>query len=356
VAMLVALGGCSATHGGRASPAGAPPAEKTDAPRGGELTFTGMCDASAAVPLSETLFAVADDEDNVLRVYDATRGGPPLWSVDISERLGLESRPRKDPTKPPKPPPETDIEAATRLGDRALWVTSHGRNSAGKLKAERLRLFATTAPAQPSRIEVVGAPYENLLADLLADARFSSFDLAAAAERAPKEPGGFNIEGLTERAAGGVFIGFRNPTPGGKALLVVLLNPLEVIQGQAARLGEPVLLDLGGLGVRSLSWWRGRYLIVAGHYADAMPSRLYGWDGQGTPEWLEGLEFQRLNPEGFFTPESLDRIMLLSDDGSVEIDGVECKRLKDPSRKRFRGLWIALPEPRAAHPAGPAPK
>jgi hypothetical protein len=349
---LAALAACSASPGGKTPQ---PPAGASDkgGDLGGDLIFTGMCDASAAVALSETVFAVADDEDNVLRVYDARRGGAPLSSVDISDGLGLPVRPRKNPNKPPKPPPETDIEAATRLGDRALWITSHGRNSSGKLKSERLLLFGTTAPAEPTGIKVVGAPYENLLADLLADTRFSSFNLAAAAERAPKDPGGLNIEGLTERAAGGVFVGFRNPTPGGKALLVVLLNPLEVIRGQPVRLGEPVLLDLGGLGVRSLSFWRGRYLIVAGHYADALPSRLYRWDGQGTPEWVDRMEFKRLNPEGFFTPESLDKIMVLSDDGSLEIDGVACKRLKDHSRKRFRGVWLTLPA--RARPPDAAP-
>lgn len=51
-----------------------------------DLIFTGMCDASGAVELSRDLFAVADDEDNVLRIYDANRGGAPLSSSDVSGR------------------------------------------------------------------------------------------------------------------------------------------------------------------------------------------------------------------------------------------------------------------------------
>src|SRR5690606_15608234 len=35
------------------------------------VEFEGACDASGAVPVDEMHFAVADDEDNVLRVYDA---------------------------------------------------------------------------------------------------------------------------------------------------------------------------------------------------------------------------------------------------------------------------------------------
>src|SRR5688572_22748463 len=44
----------------------APAADAVGAER--ELWFTGMCDASGAVPLNDHLFAVADDEDNILRV------------------------------------------------------------------------------------------------------------------------------------------------------------------------------------------------------------------------------------------------------------------------------------------------
>ena len=33
--------------------------------------------------------------------------------------------------------------------------------------------------------------------------------------------------------------------------------------------------------------------------------------------------------------------MLLSDDGSLEIDGVACKKLP-AEQKRFRGLWVVI--------------
>lgn len=307
-----------------------------------------MCDASGAVPLTDKLFAVGDDEDNVLRVYDASRGGAPIFAVDVSSGLHIKAKKKKkDPSKPGKTP-ESDIEAATRVGELAFWITSHARNSSGKLKQERLRFFATTAPKQGSELQVVGAPYEHLLDDLMADSRFAAFDLAAAAERAPKEPGGLNIEGLTERVGGGVFIGFRNPTPQGKALLFALHNPEQVVRGQRPVFGDPLLIDLGGLGIRSLTRWRGRYLIVAGHYAGGAASQLFAWNGTDAPERLPDVEFRQLNPEGFFTPETRDEIMVLSDDGALTIDGVECKRLKDASKKRFRGVWVSVPPSKSA--------
>ena len=83
------------------------------------VTFRGMCDASGAVPLSQNRFAIADDEDNALRIYDAEMGGQPLAIYDLSADIGLYPRPSKKPGKPPKAPPELDIEggdAAQRHG------------------------------------------------------------------------------------------------------------------------------------------------------------------------------------------------------------------------------------------------
>ena len=295
--------------------------------------FLGACDASGAVELSEHMFVVGDDEDNVLRVYDADRGGAPIFAVDLSPQLDLDGKKRKKL--------ETDIEAATRVGDLAFWLTSHGRNSKGKLKAERFRFFATTTAVEPAGLKLVGKSYSHLLDDLLADPRLGSFQLGFAAERAPKEAGGLNIEGMTERVEGGVWIGFRNPNPGGKALLVPFVNPERVVHGERAKFGDPLLLDLGGLGVRALSWWQGRYLIAAGHYSGGAESRLFSWDG-GTELKDLALTFADFNPEGFFTPETRDRVMLLSDDGSRAVGEKECKRVRDPAAKSFRGRWLAL--------------
>ncbi len=304
------------------------------------VTFFGMCDASGAVPIDERHFLVADDEDNVLRVYDADRPGPPLSAVDVSPWLQLPEKKSNKAKRAPRPP-ETDIEAGTRLGEAAYWLTSHGRNSSGKLKPERLRLFATGMKVTDSKLEVLGS-YDHLLTDLFADPRMARFGLAAAAEKAPKAEGGLNIEGMTGRPEGGVWIGFRSPLIEGRALLVPLLNPEQVILGQKSRFGEPLTLDLGGLGVRSLSSFRGSYLIAAGHTSEGGRARLFAWNGGARLAPLDLGAGRDLNPEGLFTPEQRDEVLLLSDDGSVELDGVACKRLKDPSLKRFRAAWLPL--------------
>src|SRR5689334_16671248 len=95
-------------------------------PPGRLVTFEGACDASGAIPLDATHFLVADDEDNVLRVYDAERGGPPTKVFDLSSRVA-----------PVDPDSEVDLEAATRVGDRGYFLSSHARKRSGKLDPNR---------------------------------------------------------------------------------------------------------------------------------------------------------------------------------------------------------------------------
>jgi hypothetical protein len=306
------------------------------------VTFIGMCDASGAVEITERIFAIADDEDNVIRTYDVERGGAPLSAVDLSSSLALPVKGGKPkPNAKPRRAPETDLEAAARIGDRAYWITSHSRKKSGKYAPERLRFFSTTLPNDGAPIAVVGAPYERLLDDLLAEPRLERFGLARAVELAPSVPGGFNLEGMTARDEGGVWLGLRSPVPDGKALLVPLLNPDELVRGGRASFGAPLMLDLGGLGVRSLSSWRKRYLIAAGSSGTEENPRLFVWDGHSSVRPVS-IDLHAFNPEGFFTPDARDQIFVLSDDGSVPVDGVPCKELDDPARKSFRGAWIPL--------------
>ena len=299
-----------------------------------------MCDASAAVEITERIFAIADDEDNVIRTYDVERGGAPLSAVDLSPSLDL---PVKGGKAKPTRSAETDLEAATRIGDRAYWITSHARKRSGKPAPERLRFFSTTVPNDGTPIAVVGACYERLLDDLLAEPRLERFGLARAVELAPSAPGGFNLEGMTARYEGGVWLGLRSPVPDGKALLVPLLNPEELVSGGRASFGDPLTLDLGGLGVRALSSWRKRYLIAAGSPGNDGTPRLFTWDGTATVRPVPALDLRDFNPEGFFTPDARDQVFVLSDDGTVPVEGVPCKDLDEAAHKSFRGAWLPLP-------------
>ncbi len=328
-----------------AGPADPGPADAGPAPlsRGvlREVIFHGACDASGAVPLSDRHFVVADDEDNVLRVYDGDAGGQPLTQTDLSVALGLPMKGKKRPKAR-----ELDLEAATRLGDRAYWLTSHGRNKKGEPAPERVHFFATTLLGPGGRIELIGEPYERLVDDLLATAELAPFGLREAATKPPKAEGGLNVEGLTAAPDGRVLLAFRNPVPRGRALLVPLLNMKRLVGssgGGPARFGPPVLLNLGNRGVRSLSWWRGRFLLIAGAATSGGTSSLYTWAGDGPAGEVTTVDLSAYNPEGFFTPEDRNEVLIVSDDGERPVGGRACKKLKDPAAKRFRGVWVKVP-------------
>lgn len=295
---------------------------------GATIVFEGACDPSGAVPLDGRTFAVADDEDNILRIYDADKGGPPIRTIDLGAHLELEDR-----------DDESDLEGATRIDDLAFWITSHARKKSGKLDEARRLFFASRLPLSGTAIEIVGEPYRDLHAALIAAPQLADLELAAAARLPPDQIGGFNIEGLTATPSGALLVGFRNPVPAGLALIVPIENPTDIPWGAQPKLGEPIRLDLRGLGVRGLSRWHGQYLIVAGPIADG-PTAVFSWRGPGHPPRLILDDLDGLNPEAFFTPEDRDQILLLSDDGTVEIGGRECKRLKDPAQKRFRALRV----------------
>lgn len=310
------------------------------------VEFVGACDASGAVPLDSRRFAVGDDEDSVLRIYDAERGGPPLHIVNVAEHLDLNTKKKGKKKRAPKKKrmksPETDIEAATLLDGHAFWITSHGLTKKGERDPRRFRFFATELPTEADELGMLGKPYQSLLNDMLADKRLVDLGVDAASQRPPDERGGLNIEGLTSTPEGHVLIGFRNPVPNDKAIALPLLNPKGVLEGETAKFGAPLLLDLGGFGIRSLSSWHGSYLVIAGAIGDGEGSRLYQWDGSKELKHVSAARFDDLNPEGFFTPEDRTDIMVLSDDGARTLEGERCKDLKDSEQKRFRGVWLAL--------------
>jgi len=298
----------------------------------------GMCDASAASALGDDRFLVACDEDNTLRIYARGAVVEPLQAFDANGFL------RIDPDKP-----EADIEGAAAVGNRIYWITSHGRNKEGKLRPNRYRFFATQWERRADRTNLffVGSPNVNLLDDLLRDPRLARFNLSQAASRAPKSPGALNIEGLCATRDGtSLLIGFRNPVSGGKSLIVALENPGEAIDGGRARFGEPMQLDLGGLGIRSLDYWKERdeYLIVAGDYDESRQFAAYLWSGSAaeSPRRL-AIDFGPLNPEGVVIyPGETNRFQIVSDDGTKIVDGLECKESPDARRRSFRTAWFGI--------------
>lgn len=300
------------------------------------LEHSGMCDASAAVAVKQDLFAVANDEDNIIRIFRNHRSGEPLQSFDLSVYLHADSK-----------HPEADIEGAARVGDRIYWITSHGANKDGKRRPNRHRFFATDINVIGNSIDLkpIGKPFQDLIKAFRDFDELKEYQLDKAARHAPESKHGLNIEGLTQTPQGDLLIGFRNPIPGGKALLVPLKNPDKVIaEGKAPRFGKPLLLPLNGRGIRSIDYSASRkaYFIVAGPYDDNGAFQLYQWSGDPSepPESLN-LDFQDLHPEALMImPDVASKIQILSDDGSKKVAGKHCKGLPHAQYKSFRSLWI----------------
>jgi hypothetical protein len=297
---------------------------------GERVQFGDAVDGSAGADVGGGFFVGASDENNKLRLYDV-KGGPPLKTLDVGVNAAVKS------TLGLKEVRECDLEGAAKIGELIFWIGSHGRNEHAKDKKERQVLLATkvTGVGKDVKLEIAGKVYTQLIDDFLKDSTLAPY-LANAATLAPKPEGGLNIESLAADR-GKLWIGFRNPKIKENALLVPLLNPTEIIrEGVRAKLGDPLLLNLDGLGVRDMAVWNDGFLIIAGDIVDrftrgAKPSRVFSWRPGTEPKDI-GVDFGDLNPEAIMIIGEGDkaRILILSDDG----------RYPGRNGKAFRGVWL----------------
>ncbi len=355
--LLLAVPVGAAPKDSRAGGAKAAPAPGAS---GGLIRHQGPCNASTALPIGEGLFVMVDNKAGPAVTVRLYRGG------SEGGALGQGVIPAQAVAPLAAGDQALDLEASTRIGPLVYWIASHGaargEKGAGEPRPNRRRLIATNLGLRASdggrtislSIEPVGRAYSTLIEDLAADPRYSRFHLPEAASRPDKARGGLSIEGLAATPGGALLIGFRNPTPGGRALLVPLTNPNGVLAGEKALFADPVLLDLGGLGVRSMELVRGSLLIVAGA-SEGSPQKgqengpvLYRWSGQfdSPAQRLRSLQRQGegFNPEALFADG--DTLVLLSDDGKHRLAGKDSPACDDlpAARQSFRE-WRISPLP-----------
>jgi hypothetical protein len=150
-----------------------------------------------------------------------------------------------------------------------------------------------------------------------------------------------NIEGLAATPDGNLLLGFRNPVPNGRALVVPIKNPVQLVDGKKAKFGPAIELELGGRGIRSIELVGSSYFVIAGPPADEGEFALYRWSGKSAeaPTVVQGVDFKGLHPEGLFAIPGTDTVQILSDDGGMDSGGVKCKEL-DRSKQSFRSLIV----------------
>nr|WP_202501589.1 DUF3616 domain-containing protein [Streptomyces sp. SID5785] len=315
--------------------------------------LTGSSDASAAVDVGDGHVVVADDESNVLRLYDGSASGAPVRTWDLSDALGADK--------------EVDIEGGTRVGDLIYWTGSLGNNKSGEYKADRNTVFTTSVSGSGAATRLSYEHAYTKLRDKLVDwdeangDRYGFAD-ATADGQVPKQIDGFNVEGL-EFAPGSTttaYLGFRAPLVppqnGGKALLVPVTNVDQVLaSGAAPVFGAGIELDLGGLSVRDIRKnAHNQYVIVAGSWAaddNSDPYALYRWDGVAghAPSKLRDLPTS--DPGGWESVVSVPdldtaggRVQLITDNGDADLygDGTAAKDLTHDAWKKSRTVRFPL--------------
>ncbi|AVH69403.1 hypothetical protein [Nostoc sp. 'Lobaria pulmonaria (5183) cyanobiont'] len=99
--------------------------------------LTGTSDASTAIPVGGTFFLEADDENQVLHLYDDSKSGLPVTGFDFTSSLGLNQTDGSGVLR------EVDLEASTKVGNRIFWLGSQSNSDDGKNRPNRDRVFAT---------------------------------------------------------------------------------------------------------------------------------------------------------------------------------------------------------------------
>jgi len=336
---------------------------------------TGASDASTALALDADWMLVADDEGQLLRLYRRDLSGLHQDGFDFTAALELTDVSGGVPR-------EVDIEASTRLGDRLFWSGSHGNQATGahNPRPNRRRLFATDlTPGEIPSLAYAGR-YDFLAEDLLAWDEGNGHGLGAGALGllassqpgvSPESPAGFNIEGLAMAPDGSsAYVAFRAPllplAARTEALIVPVLAFDALVTGAApasrpagsATFGAPILLNLGGRGIRSIEAnASGDYVILAGPVQGAAGAlvdfRMYRWSGVAedppvpmpTTLTVSGLGG---SPEGLVeVPDPLQsdvEVQIIVDNGDTVFygDGVAAKDLAERRHAKFRSQRVLI--------------
>ncbi len=321
----------------------------------------GASDASSAIALDADWILVANDEDQIVRLYDRNHSGQPAKTFDLNTNLGLAK--------------EADFEATVRFGNRIYLIGSHGNDKEGKAEPTRniSCSYDVSGTGTATTLSFVGK-FTNLKSNLIAwdnanghglGSAALGFSASAATGVLPTEPEGFNIEAATQRGSQ-VLLGFRAPlmnkSARNKALVIPVTNFQSVVDAGSGTMqfGTPVLMDLGGRAIRSMATTpTGKILILAGQVGDSSslstPFQFYSWNGNATSAPVaipSSLANSAANGGG--SPEAIVdppgelvagvAIQVIEDNGTTEFynDGVAGKDLATRAFAKSRSDIITL--------------
>lgn len=325
---------------------------------------TAIADASAAIPLDENYMVVANDETNILYVYNRRQSGLPVKTFDINagNLLGLTDGSAGNWK-------EVDIEAAAasrNIANRIYWIGSLGNGTDGDLKPNRDRIFATniTGTGDATSLTPAGT-YGSLRTGLINWGNSHGYNFTASAQNghAPKTIDGFNVEGMVFAPNGTtMYIGFRAPLVPTANRTKALIAPIQNFEAWfnngapsgSPTIGAPIELTLGNRGIRDIiRLGNGTYVIVAGSYDDTSIPAIFRWSGIVGEQpllissfVLTGLNVEAVMPNTVGGVESFDKLQVICDNGDniYYNDGVVAKDLPNDAHKKFANYIVQSAE------------
>ena len=316
---------------------------------------TGIADASAAIALDDDYMIVANDESNLLYVYNRKHSGLPVTTFDFNQSNILTLTDGSTGNWK-----EVDVEAGVKsiaTVGKIYWLGSMSNNSDPANKPNRNRLFAVTVSGTGSATSFANAGYYSNLRNQLitwGDANGYNFTASAAGTKDAKTIDGFNVEGMVFGPDNTtMFIGFRAPlvpTANRTKAVIAPIQNFETWFNNGAPSGSPVIgspieLDLGGRGIRDIiRLSNGNYIIVAGSYDETAMGAVYSWTGlaANAPVLIPSLDISSLNAEGVLPINisgslAVDRLQIISDNGDniLYADGTVAKDLSADNLKKF---------------------
>lgn len=248
----------------------------------------GTSDPSTSIAVGDGYLLVADDEDDLIRLYDSTNS-----SRQVNQFLPYAAAHSG----------EIDFEASARKGTKIYWLGSHSNKKDGSIQTSRQGIFRTTVTGSGANAKLTAdGSYLNQGNQTGLRVDMTTWDAAhgdrlnlkeAVKKGSPTALGGFDIEAAEFSPDDtSLYLGMRSPVSpaqvGGKAVIVPVTNIDAVIDGTDAHaaFADPILLDLGGDSIRELRKNdRDEYLILsatAGGDSAADTQRLWAWDGEAT--------------------------------------------------------------------------
>jgi hypothetical protein len=323
---------------------------------------TGIADASAAIALDNDYMIIANDESNLLYVFDRKNSGLPVKTFDFNQVNVLNL-----PTGAPNYE-EVDVEAGVKsiaIPGKIYWLGSMSNSNSFNDKPNRNRLFAVTVSGTGAAASFTNAGYVDNLRQrfiIWGDANGYNFTAAAAAGKDPKAIDGFNIEGMVFGPDNTtMYIGFRAPLVPLSGRVNAVIAPIQDFEtwfnnGAPAgnpTIGTPIELNLGGRGIRDMiRLSNGYYIIIAGSYDETAMGAIYKWTGNAAdaPTQITAMDITALNVEGVLPVNAggvlmEDRLQVISDNGDNVWygDGIVAKDLGADNFKKFSSNMLIAP-------------